>query len=100
MSTSSFVQCRVIPTGLTQKAAEPYYELLRATYNLVADPEDVRGPINVLVPAHMEGIVREAIRFMTATTPEVMMRTVDAGNGMPMVRMTSVGYRAGPAGDH
>jgi hypothetical protein len=72
------------------------FDLLRDAYHLVCNQADIRGPIDCIVPHWMVGIVVEAIKFMTATVP--ICHTVPGREDV--VRVTSIGYRAGPAGDH
>lgn len=96
--SASYVECRVVKTGMGDRESEPYYELLRSAFRIVADPKDWRGPINTVIPEHLEGVVTEAIIFMTATRPQVMGRMTDGATGQKLVRLAAIGYRAGPAG--
>ena len=65
---------------------------LEAGFNLVRDPADWKASINAEVAPKDLPVVLAAIEHMTATTA-----TVAAGeNGR--LRVTSVGYRMGPAG--
>ena len=59
------------------------------------DPNDWKAPIAVSLPGEFVLIVVAAIKFYTATIPEV---TLDVSTMRYTV--TSIGYRAGPAGDH
>ncbi len=72
-------------------------QVLLSAFELVKNREDSRGPIDAMVHADLcevspEVIVR-AIEFFTATTPKVTRE------GEYLV-VKSLGYRAGPAGDH
>ena len=68
---------------------------LRSVYSAVADKEDWKAPIDVVIPTKDLPITLEAIEFFTATKPEVI-RSKNPG----VVRVKSEGYRVGPAGDH
>jgi hypothetical protein len=70
-------------------------ELFRAGFALLHNPKDWKGPINAVVPRITADFFAECIRFMTATEP-VYANDVKPG----FVRLLSIGYRAGPAGDH
>lgn len=67
---------------------------LEAAFNLVKDPEDWKKPIDKVIDTYQMDIVGKAIQFFTATEP--MFEPNKSG----CVRVTSIGYRAGPAGDH
>lgn len=68
---------------------------LREAFDAVCDPTDWKGPIAATLPGEAVGLVVAAIKFFTATNPNV-------GRGVGPMRyvVTSEGYRAGPAGDH
>ena len=70
-------------------------EDLRKIYDKVSDPEDRRGPIEVFVSGENVMPVVASIEFMTATECKVGLDT----RTMKYL-VESVGYRAGPAGDH
>lgn len=77
----------IVYAGLTE--AE-----LHQAFNLVADPDDWRAPINALVgPGELEAAIT-AIEFFTATIPTVEVVSVPER----VYRVRSVGYRNGPAG--
>ena len=78
---------------------------LKKAFDLVCDPDDWRKKIDKTLYLDSKGKVvetgvtidevREAIVFFTATEPTA--KEVPASVGIA-VRVTSVGYRAGPAG--
>ena len=68
---------------------------LRKAFDKVCDPKDWKAPIAATCRGEHLLLIREAIRFMTATEPKVEL---DTRNMRYLV--TSKGYRAGPAGDH
>jgi hypothetical protein len=68
--------------------------VLYAAFNQICGREDWKGPINAVVPIPLVGLYAEAIRFFTATEP------VQLPEDSKHVRLISVGYHAGPAGDH
>ena len=70
---------------------------LEAAFNMVADPNDWRAPIDAYVPKDTDLVLlEEAIVFYTATTPTF---TVALGKDQVMrIRVRADGYRAGPAG--
>lgn len=74
-------------------------ELLQAAFNQVCDPADWKAPIAANVLDSQMDITIAAIVHFTATSP----RFVQAGRndkGEAIFHVTSLGYRAGPAGDH
>lgn len=70
-----------------------YPALLRCAFNQVCDPQDWKGPIDCIVPWDGANIYMQAIQFMTGVKPTF----VKIGDN---ARLTCIGYRAGPAGDH
>lgn len=68
---------------------------LRAAFEEISDPEDYKGPIDAVIPASKFDLYKNAVIFFTATDFH-MVRPVDSER----VRVMSVGYRVGPAGDH
>lgn len=74
--------------------------ILLGAYNLVVKPDsgDVRGAIDAIVYSatcdYSPDIIKRAVTFFTAT--ECTFETLNACEW----RFRSVGYRAGPAGDH
>jgi len=64
-----------------------------AAFRLVANPTDWKAPIDARVPADKLVAVVRAIAFYTATSATV----TPEGD---VFRVTSIGYRSGPAGDH
>ena len=75
-------------------------EVLRKAFDQVCDPNDWRGPIDALVPLTSSDIYVQAVEFMTATKPTLKLSGHYGSDGHLMLRLQSVGYRAGPAGDH
>jgi len=73
-------------------------ELCASAFELVADPKDWKAPINKIVRfdaiEYTPDALAYAVKYMTAT--EVTMTPVSNHE----TRVTSVGYRMGPAGDH
>ncbi len=77
-------------------------EKFRRLFDLVANPSDWRGPIDVAIDAGVfvalnttDAEVADAVEFMTGTRP-----SFDCGwrHGRPIVRVRAIGYRAGPCG--
>ncbi len=68
---------------------------LEKAFDKVADPKDWKGPIYKRVMRKDLHITVAAIQFFTATDVDV----TDIP-GRPDVTIESIGYRAGPAGDH
>lgn len=75
-------------------------ELMRYAYNQIANPDDARGPIHALIPQSRLGTYCDAIEFMTATKPELRLTGQRTEDGQELIRVTALGYRLGPAGDH
>lgn len=76
-----------------KSAEEVRGDRLRATFRLVADPEDWKAPINEYVPQGVDQAeLAEAIMYMTAT--EAYFETESDGR----VKVRAMGYRMGPAG--
>jgi hypothetical protein len=73
---------------------EATHKLLDAAFHQICNPTHWKGPINAVVPVRIASIYKEAIRFYTAT--EAVQEPFDDEH----VRLISVGYHAGPAGDH
>ncbi len=69
---------------------------LSAAFDLLCDPSDWRAPIDALVPATGVELAIAAIEHFTATTPKVGLARYPVG--LKVWRVSSVGYRAGPAG--
>jgi hypothetical protein len=66
---------------------------LRQAFTLVHDPADWKAPIAAWVQGELVNVTVEAIEFFTATPATVQL---DVERMLYLV--TSVGYRAGPAG--
>lgn len=75
-----------------EKAAE-----YRRAFSKIKPDEDWRGPVEGYVKAEELVTTIEAIMFMTATECTVEPVMVD---NIPAFKVRSIGYRAGPAGDH
>lgn len=73
---------------------EDHVEELQQAFRTVCNPEDWKAPINAVIKFENRNLVAEAISFMTAT--EATFENLGAGR----LRVRSVGYRNGPAGDH
>ena len=71
------------------------HKQLTAAFAAVEDPDDWRGPICAAMPGEAVLPVVAAIEFFTATTPTVQLDTQTM-----TYYVSSIGYRAGPAGDH
>lgn len=72
-------------------------EVLRKAFDQVCDTRDWKAPIDALVPLNQVSLYVDAIMFMTATQPKIES-TDQYVTGHLAVRLTSIGYRAGPAG--
>lgn len=77
-------------------------DILQVAFNTVADRLDWRRPIDTLFVVTSARFcqeeldtIREAIAFFTATTT-----TITATADPLRFKIQSIGYRAGPAGDH
>jgi hypothetical protein len=74
---------------------------LRTLFDAVADPADWKGPLRNTVragpgAARLLRQIAAAVVYFTAT--EVEVREVLVGGRLDHYEVTSVGYRAGPAG--
>ena len=70
-------------------------EQLKAAFDAAADPQDWKAEIAAMVSGEMVMLVVAAIKFFTATVPEVKLHVPTMS-----YYITSPGYRLGPAGDH
>lgn len=70
------------------------HELLKAAFDQICGMGDWKGPINAVVPRRLASLYAEAIRFYTASEP------VEICEDRDHVRLISLGYHDGPAGDH
>jgi hypothetical protein len=68
---------------------------LRKVFEKPADPKDWKGPIAALMPGEAVLGACAAIEYFTATVPRVRLDTRTM-----TYKVTSEGYRMGPAGDH
>ena len=71
------------------------HEDLHATFHAICDPADWRAPIDAVVSPEHCAVAIAAVIYKTATEPKAAY--LDTSFGM-MVRVTSEGYREGPAG--
>lgn len=72
-----------------------YSELLRLAFDQICNKDDWKAPIDCMVPWDAASIYMQAIAFMTATTATCVRVERD---GHLWARLTSIGYRNGPAG--
>ena len=70
-------------------------EQMKKAFDAVANPNDWKAPIAASMTGESVNVVVAAIKFYTATVPEV---TLDVATMRYHVH--SDGYRNGPAGDH
>ena len=66
---------------------------LDGVFNSVKDRDDWKAPIDVLVLLRHASAVASAIEFFTATEPKI-----ETTECLGVLRITSEGYRNGPAG--
>ncbi len=71
------------------------YPQLKAAFDKLADPSDWRAPIYAVMPGELVSVAVAAIQFFTATEPDVQLDMQHM-----KYHVQSIGYRAGPAGDH
>lgn len=105
ISTTARLEVELLPPpepaqqdlDLTGAAFDEGYSLddLAAAFETVHDPDDWKNPIDAKVSGQMVDVTVAAIIFYTATVPTV---SLDLDTMKYCVR--SIGYRAGPAGDH
>lgn len=86
---------RTIPERRVDRYDDTLQDILRKAFDQVCTQGDWKGPINAVVPVQLVDMYIHAIKFMTATDPILISNTPPG-----FVRLVSVGYRAGPAGDH
>ena len=80
----------------TPTSPQPFTQAqLEAAFDLLADPDDWKAPIAAWVSGESVRIAVAAIQHFTATDPTVELDTFNM-----RYLISSVGYRAGPAGDH
>lgn len=81
--------------GRQVKVMDPYtQEQMREAFHKVASREDWKGRIDAIIQPEDLDVICEAVSHFTAT--EVEFSLIDGGK----VRVTALGYRMGPAGDH
>lgn len=68
---------------------------LSAAFDLVKNPIHWKDPINALIPANKREVVCKAIKYFTATKAKFFPT-----KNPDLLRVKSIGYRNGPAGDH
>lgn len=69
--------------------------LYRAGFQQICNRDDWKGPIDARVPLELAPFYSRAITFMVGAPVNAIEE-----NNTRMVRLTSIGYRAGAAGDH
>jgi hypothetical protein len=75
-------------------------EQLQAAFQLVQDKKHWKNPISYLMrPDDNFDLIVSAIQHFTATFPSVDIYS-DRVSQIYYLRINSIGYRAGPAGDH
>lgn len=72
---------------------------LEEAFDRVKNPDDWKAPIRATVPSEDLGIACAAILHFTATHARYYPAGIDR-DGEALYHVTSIGYRAGPAGDH
>lgn len=72
------------------------YEQLRDAFDKTQNPNDWKAPIYATIPAGKLAVTITAITYFTLTSVTVKP---DPGSQKFFV-VESIGYRAGPAGDH
>lgn len=72
-------------------------DIYRVAFDQICDPKDWKGPVDCLVPWDSANVFIQAIEFMTGLRPQAA-RINHAGRDC--YRLTCIGYRAGPCGDH
>jgi hypothetical protein len=72
-----------------------YALLLQTAFNQICNPDDWKAPIDALVPWEAANVYMQAVEFMTATTCQCERVKKE---GLYYGRLTSIGYRDGPAG--
>lgn len=76
-----------------------YTTAIRTAFDRVRNPFDWKAPIDACISPESSPIVRSAISYFTATEPRFQPIT-DHFNTLHAYRVTSIGYRKGPAGEH
>jgi hypothetical protein len=101
MGLSTTSQSRMTKAEILKVAPERvvtedmHADVLRAAFSNVCNKDDWKAPINVLVPLRLVGLYQDAIEFMTGVKPTCWLTSDDS-----TIRLTCVGYRNGPCGDH
>ena len=67
---------------------------LKQAFDMVANKDDWKAKIDCWIRKRDHALVKEAIKFYTATSMWV------TGSTKTYERIESVGYRSGPCGDH
>ena len=70
-------------------------EQLKAAFDAMANPDDWKAPISALVKGEAVLLCVAAIEFYTGTDAQVALDV-----STMTYAIESMGYRAGPAGDH
>lgn len=74
---------------------------LRCAFDMVANPDDWRAPVDSVVDARFVELVKAAVEFFTATSATTRPEHGREARRSPVpnpVRVRAAGYRAGPAG--
>lgn len=71
-------------------------EILKPFFDKVCNPKDWKAPIDACIREEERFRVYEAIQFFTGTQADFTAMDMPIG----WLRVTSIGYRNGPAGDH
>ena len=81
----------------TRKAQKDKIEIWKRVFDLVrgADHKNWKDPIDNWIPFELFNVAKDAVEFFTAT--KLQLNEVKT-EGTVIVRVTSEGYRAGPAG--
>jgi hypothetical protein len=80
---------RVMP-----REGEVHIKMMQDLFDQLCNPKDWKAPVDCTVPVSVAGLAHEAIIFMTGTVPNSERQPGG------LFRLTAVGYRAGPCGDH
>lgn len=98
---------RGIAASAPERQVDPrniQHRLLHTIFYEVANTEDWRAPINVLVKIHRTGSITlglytDAIEYFTGTKPAIfIVEDWQEGSDFATFRIVSEGYRLGPAG--
>jgi hypothetical protein len=74
--------------------SQAYRDLIQHAFSQICNPRDWKAPVDCVVPYAHASMFYDAIVSITGTVP-TSERTIDGH-----MRMTAIGYRNGPCGDH